>query len=160
MRIAGIDPALAVTGYGILEQCGTRLRLVEAGVIRTNARQSHPERLATIHRGIVSLIDEFAPDIMVLEKLYAHWRHPATAYVLGQARGVICLASAEHRLPLVEYGATRVKKAVVGQGHASKVQVQRMVVSQLGLTKTPRYHDTTDALALAMTHFFQVRSQR
>ena len=94
----------------------------------------------------------------MLEKLYAHHHHPTTAYILGHARGVICLACARNRnLPLMEYAATRVKKAVLGHGLASKAQVQRMVASILDLDSLPKYTDVSDALALAIAHSYMAR---
>jgi crossover junction endodeoxyribonuclease RuvC len=108
---------------------------------------------------MIKLISDTKPDVMVLEKLYAHYRHPTTAYLLGQARGVICLACATKNIPLVEYAATRVKKAIVGRGLASKNQVQRMVANTLSLSSLPRYLDVTDALALAIAHSYMVRSK-
>jgi crossover junction endodeoxyribonuclease RuvC len=95
-----------------------------------------------------------------LEKIYAHYRHPTTSYILGQARGVICLAGAVKNIPLIEYAATRVKKAVVGQGLASKLQVQRMVAGVLQLNNLPKYMDVTDALALAIAHSYMMRPKR
>jgi crossover junction endodeoxyribonuclease RuvC len=96
----------------------------------------------------------------VLEKLYAHYRHPTTAYLLGQARGVICLACATQNLPLVEYAATRVKKAIIGHGLASKGQVQRMIARLLNLSEIPRSTDVTDALALAIAHSYIIRTDK
>ena len=152
MRILGVDPALSVTGYGVIETKSSSLSLVEAGVVVTSPRQSIALRLNKIHRAIAQLISETKPQVMVLEKLYAHYRHPTTAHILGQARGVICLAAAERGIPLVEYPATRVKKAIVGKGLAGKYQVQRMVAMTLGIRKLPRYTDVTDALALAIAY--------
>ncbi|MDD2680455.1 MAG: crossover junction endodeoxyribonuclease RuvC [Candidatus Omnitrophica bacterium] len=157
MKILGIDPALTITGYGLVQARGSRLSLVEAGIISTSAKETITRRLDKIYRGIVKLISDTSPDVLVLEKIYAHYRHPTTAYILGQARGVICLACATKNIPLVEYAATRVKKAVVGQGLASKVQVQRMVAGLLGLSSLPKYTDITDALALAIAHSYIVR---
>ena len=152
MRILGIDPALTITGYGVVDFNKNKLVLLEAGVIKTSTRQLMPERLKIIYEGVTELISETKPDAMVLEKLYAHYHHPTTAYILGQARGVICLTSAQANIPLVEYSATRVKKAVVGQGLASKYQVQRMVADLLHLGHLPKYTDVTDALALAIAY--------
>lgn len=152
MVILGIDPALSVTGYGVIDFTGNKFSLIEAGIIATSPKQEVAERLSKIHRMVRQLILDTLPDVLVLEKLYAHYRHPTTAYILGQARGVICLACALEKLPLVEYGATRVKKAVVGKGLASKYQVQRVVASLLGLKQLPKYTDVTDALALAIAH--------
>lgn len=153
MIILGIDPALTITGYGVIDvNYKNKLSLIEAGIIKTSSRQYVPQRLGKIHRAIVSLISETKPDVMVLEKLFAHYHHPTTAYILGQARGVICLASAEKNIPLIEYAATRIKKAIVGRGQASKHQVQRMVTDLLCLGQVPKYNDITDALALAIAH--------
>ena len=154
MRILGVDPALTVTGYGLIESIKSRLFIIEAGVVITNSKKNIQERLDKIHRCILKLINESKPDVMVLEKLYAHYRHPVTAYLLGQARGVICLACAKGNIPLVEYAATRVKKAIIGTGLASKYQVQRMVVNILNLRSLPKYTDVTDALALAVAHSY------
>ena len=111
-----------------------------------------PKRLDKIYKGITKLINDTNPDSLVLEKLYAHYRHPTTAIILGQARGVICLACAANNIPLIEYSATRVKKAIVGKGLASKQQVQRMVANALNIKCLPKYMDVTDALALAIAH--------
>jgi crossover junction endodeoxyribonuclease RuvC len=152
MVILGIDPALSVTGYGVIDFTKNKFSLIEAGIIATSPKHEITERLSKIYRMVRQLILDTLPDVLVLEKLYAHYRHPTTAYILGQARGVICLACALEKLPLVEYGATRVKKAVVGKGLASKYQVQRVVANLLGLKQLPKYTDVTDALALAIAH--------
>lgn len=158
MRILGIDPALTVTGYGIIDFKKGRLSLLGAGIVSTSRKQTLPQRLNKIHRVISKLISDIKPDVVVLEKLYAHYRHPTTAYLLGQARGVICLASAEANIPLVEYQATRVKKAIVGYGLASKYQIQRMVANILNLNSLPqRNTDVSDALALAITHSYIIK---
>ncbi|MDD5565842.1 MAG: crossover junction endodeoxyribonuclease RuvC [Candidatus Omnitrophica bacterium] len=159
MKILGIDPALTITGYGIINFNGTQLRLLKAGALITTPKESLPERLEKIYDGVLRLIKEHVPDVMVLEKLYAHYRHPTTAYLLGEARGVVCLACAKSKLALVEYAATRVKKSVVGRGHASKFQVEKMVVTMLGLRTLPRYADVTDALALAITYAHTLRGR-
>lgn len=157
MRILGIDPALTVTGYGVIDTEKKKIVLLEAGIISTSPKDALPNRLDKIYRGIKKLIVDTKPDCMVLEKLYAHYRHPTTAYILGEARGVICLACASEHIPLIEYPATRIKKAIVGKGLASKIQVQRMVVNTLGINHAPKYTDVTDALALAIAHSFMVR---
>lgn len=152
MKILGIDPALAITGYGVIDFSKRKLFLLEAGVIKTSVREPLPQRLNRIYEGMSNLISEIKPDVAVLEKLYAHYAHPTTAYLLGHARGVICLTCAEANIPLVEYAATRIKKAIVGGGLASKYQVQRMVANLLNLDHLPKYTDVTDALALAIAH--------
>ncbi len=160
MKILGVDPALTVTGYGVILAQENKFSLIEAGVIITKPKEDINRRLGKIYSGIINLIVDTNPDVLVLEKIYAHYRHPTTSYILGQARGVICLASATKNIPLVEYAATRVKKAVVGQGLASKLQVQRMVAGILELKNLPKYTDVTDALALAIAHSYIARSKR
>lgn len=152
MIILGVDPALKITGYGVIDAKKNSLNLIEAGIISTTPKEQLQKRLDKIYRAITKLISDTRPDVLVLEKLYAHYRHPTTAYLLGQARGVICLACATKHIPLAEYAATRVKKALVGKGLASKSQVQRMVAVALNLKTLPKYMDVTDALALAIAH--------
>ncbi len=154
MIILGLDPALTITGYGVIQVKGSVLGLREAGIIRTCAKDPTPKRLDKIYRGVIKLIEDTKPDCLVLEKIYSHYRHPTTAYILGQARGVICLAAATKKIPFYEYAATRIKKAIVGKGLASKAQVQKMVTHTLGLKTMPGYMDVTDALALAIAHSY------
>ncbi len=152
MRVLGIDPGLQVTGYGLLVARGTRVRVVEAGVVRTEARRPLEERLRRLHDLVRGVIAELAPDSIVVEDLYSHYRHPVTAILMGHARGVIFLAAAEAGVPVVSYGATRIKKSLTGEGRASKEQVQRMVQSALGLRTLPEPPDVADALAVALCH--------
>jgi crossover junction endodeoxyribonuclease RuvC len=159
MIILGIDPALTITGYGAIEVNNKTIALLEAGIIPTSPKEKLPGRLDKLYRLTIKLISDTKPDVMVLEKLFAHYRHPTTAYLLGQARGVIVLACATKNIPLAEYAATRVKKAIVGRGLASKLQVQRMVMSNLNLDNVPKYTDVTDALALAIAHSYIMRSR-
>ena len=158
MIILGIDPALTVTGYGVIDFKKNAMCLIEAGIIKTDSKDPLPQRLNKIYNSVIKLIDDTHPDCLVLEKLYAHYRHPVTAFILGQARGVICLATATKNIPLIEYAATRVKKAIVGKGLASKLQVQRMVGNALNLNSLPKYTDVTDALALAIAHSQIIRT--
>ena len=141
MRILGVDPALSITGFGIIDEKKNGLCLVDAGIVKTRAKDSISIRLAVIYKGIFQRVKQFRPDCIILEKLYVHYRHPTTAYILGQARGIICLVSADADIPLFEYAATRVKKAIVGAGLASKFQVQRMVSNILGLKQLPKHQD-------------------
>lgn len=159
MVILGIDPALTITGYGVIKTRGNNLFLLEAGIISTSAKEKFPQRMHKIYQAIIKLLSDTNPGVLVLEKLYAHYRHPTTAYVLGHARGIICLACAVKNIPLVEYAATRVKKAVVGNGLASKYQVQRMVAGILSLKDLPKYMDVTDALALAIAHSYIIKAK-
>lgn len=159
MIILGVDPALAITGYGVIQAKGASLSLIEAGIIETKAKESTPQRLNRLYQGILKLISDTRCDCLVLEKIYSHYKHPATACILGQARGVICLAAADKGLPFFEYAATRVKKSIVGKGLASKAQVQRMVSQTLGLKTLSCYMDVTDALALAIAHSYIIKAK-
>ena len=151
-RILGVDPGLNVTGYGVIDDSGGKLRLVEGGVVRTKASEALGQRLAAIHEGIASVISENGPDVVVVEELYSTYAHPKTAILMGHARGVAYLAASHSGLPVASYTATRVKKSLTGTGSASKQQLQRMVCQLLGLDEAPKPADVTDALALAICH--------
>jgi crossover junction endodeoxyribonuclease RuvC len=152
MRVLGIDPGLQVTGYGVLQARGARLQVVEAGVVRTDERQPLAERIRKLHGAIAGLVAELKPDAIAVEELYSHYRHPATAILMGHARGVVFLAAAEAGVPVVSYAATRIKKSLTGEGRASKEQMQRMVQSALHLRALPQPADVADALAVALCH--------
>ena len=148
---------MRVTGYGLIQVPGTSfqdkdIELVEAGVIHAGAKLGIASRLKKIYKGLSELIAEQSPDVLVIEKLYAHYKHPATAILMGHARGVVCLLSGTKDVPLVSLAATHVKKAVTGQGHAGKMQVQRMIQHRLGLKKLPEPPDVADALAVAISY--------
>ncbi len=152
MRVLGIDPGLRVTGYGLVEVKGLRTRVVEAGVVRSDDKAALPDRIRKIHLSVRDVIRELAPDAIVVEALYSHYGHPRTAILMGHARGVMLLAAAEAAVPVVTYTATRIKKALTGNGRASKEQVQRMIQSTLHLKTLPQPADVADALAVALCH--------
>lgn len=152
MRILGIDPGLCTTGYGLIEAGPRGLRLIEAGVVRTSAKEKIEVRLDRIYEGLNSLIKEFKPDVLVIEQLYSHYKHPMTAILMGHARGTVCLLARRSGAALVGYSATRVKKAVTGAGHASKYQIQRMIQNIFNMKSAPNPPDISDALALAVAH--------
>jgi crossover junction endodeoxyribonuclease RuvC len=153
-RILGIDPGLNVTGYGVLETAGGGLRLCEAGIVESKARDSLPSRLAAIYHGVAEVIGGLGPKVMALEELYSHYQRPRTAILMGHARGVICLAAAQAGIPVVHYSATQVKKILTGSGRASKGQVQRAIQHELGLSALPDPPDVADALAIALCHCY------
>lgn len=161
MRVLGVDPGLRVTGYAVIScpdrRAGSRVELVEAGVIRTREKSGIAERLAEIYRSLAEVVSELAPDVVVIEKLYAHYKHPATAILMGHARGVVCLLSGERKLPLASIASTHVKKTVTGKGHASKWQVQKMVQQTLDLKSVPEPPDVADAMAIALAYVFNRR---
>lgn len=145
---------MAVTGYGAIVSNKNGVILQEAGIIKTSIKDSLPVRLEKIFEAVDNIILETKPQVVVLEKIYSHYGHPTTSYILGHARGVICLACAKNKVEVAEYAATRVKKAIVGKGLASKEQVQRMIQSIFNIKELPRYNDVTDALALAVAHSY------
>jgi len=153
MIILGVDPGLAVTGYGVIEaHRGKRIHLKEAGVIRTKPSHTIAVRLEKIFTNIIDITKEYDPEVLVLEKLYSHYKHPVTSILMGHARGVVCLAAGSSKIKLINFPSTRIKKAVTGRGHASKMQVQGMIQELLGLKTKPQPMDVADALACAVTY--------
>src|SRR5262245_32316131 len=125
LRILGIDPGLQVTGYAVLEVGPQRLRVCEAGVIRSaegRAATDMAGRLLSLYNGLVEVMDQFHPNVVAVEQLYAHYEHPRTAILMAHARGMAFLAAAQRGIPVVSYNATRIKKTVTGNGRASKEQ--------------------------------------
>jgi len=157
MRILGIDPGLDTTGYGIIE--GSNFKVIEAGVIKTESRTPIQTRLHKIYASLSAIINEYKPGVLVLEKIYSHYQHPTTAILMGHARGAVCLACGIHNIKLVNYPSTRIKKAITGNGQASKHQVQRMVQSLLNLKSAPEPVDVSDALAMAISYCFIEKGQ-
>jgi crossover junction endodeoxyribonuclease RuvC len=151
VKIFGIDPGSDRTGYGCVETDGSRHRVVTSGVIRTPSAATFPEKLLSIHAGLVTLIEECQPDCVAVENLF-HAVNARSALKLGHARGVAMLAAVKAGLPIAEYTPAEVKRAVVGYGRAEKHQVQRMVTLILGLSVAPTPHDASDALAVAICH--------
>ena len=151
MKIFGIDPGSARTGYGCVETEGSRHAIITSGAIRTAASAPLPEKLLTIHAGLASLLSECQPDCVAIENLFTAV-NVRSALTLGHARGVAMLAAVEAGLPVFEYTPAEVKRAVVGYGRAEKQQVQQMVKLILGLAVLPTPFDASDALAIAICH--------
>ena len=148
MKVLGIDPGTAALGYGIVERSRGRLREVDHGCLITSADLSMPERLLAIHALVIELIELHQPDLMGVERLFFS-RNVQTALGVGQARGVVLLAAAQHGTPVREATPNEVKSAIAGYGAADKEQVQRMVQLVLGMSELPRPDDAADALAIA-----------
>jgi len=149
MRVIGIDPGTAVTGYGVVEARDNRLQAVTYGVIRTRSGLPAANRLEKIHNGLKEIIADHKPQVASIEKLFVS-KNPAAALAVGQARGVSLLAAVSSGLEVVEFSPVEVKQAVVGYGKADKRQVQEMVKVLLGLSEVPRPDDAADGLALAI----------
>jgi crossover junction endodeoxyribonuclease RuvC len=150
MRILGIDPGLLITGYGVVDFSGARPKLVDGGVIRLNGKASLADRLVVLERELNGLIEEYRPDICAVEQLYSHYNHPRTAILMGHARGVILLAARREKVVVEQFSANRIKKSVVGHGHAGKDQVQRAIMQLLKLNTPLKPPDVADALAVAI----------
>lgn len=148
MKVLGIDPGTAALGYGIVERTGGRLREVDHGCLTTSPDLSMPERLLAIHTLVDELIALHQPDLIGVERLFFS-RNVQTALGVGQARGVVLLAAAQHGTPVREATPNEVKSAIAGYGAADKEQVQRMVQLVLGMSELPRPDDAADALAIA-----------
>jgi crossover junction endodeoxyribonuclease RuvC len=147
--VLGIDPGTAALGYGIVEATRGRVREVDHGCLVTSPDLSLPERLLAIHTLVDDLIALHQPQIVAVERLFFS-KNVQTAFAVGQARGVVLLAAAEHEVPVREATPNEVKSAIAGYGAADKEQVQRMVQMVLAMPERPRPDDAADALAIAV----------
>lgn len=151
MRILGIDPGVAIVGFGLIETGGGRQRMLQYGAITTPAGEPLAARLAQISRDMEELIDTFQPDEMSIEELFFS-KNITTGIAVAHARGVILCAAEKKQLPIYEYTPMQVKQAVVGYGLADKKQVMDMTRRLLKLKAVPRPDDAADALAIALCH--------
>jgi crossover junction endodeoxyribonuclease RuvC len=158
MRVIGLDPGLGTTGWGVIEAEGNHLRHIADGVVDTDTDQPLAARLASLHEALAALLAAWRPDAAAVEETFVN-RNPASTLKLGQARGVVLLAPALLGIPVAEYQATAVKRAVVGQGHAAKEQVQAMVRMLLP-GAAPGRADAADALAVAICHAHHAATAR
>ena len=151
MKILGIDPGTATTGWGLVEKDGSKLKLGACGCILTPAKQDQPIRLAHIYSELDKIIKKEKPDVFSIEKLF-FINNIKTAMTVGEARGVCLLVAEQNKLPIFEYTPLQVKQALTGYGKAEKSQIQMMVKMVLKLTEIPKPDDMADALAIAITH--------
>lgn len=151
MIIFGIDPGIAIVGYGVVEYKGNKFKLIDVGTITTDSSYTFPERLKIVYNELTSLLDKYSPDSVAIEELFFN-KNIKTAINVGQARGVQMLAAINKDLDIYEYTPLQVKQGVVGYGRAEKRQVQEMVKLILGLNKVPKPDDAADALAVAICH--------
>ena len=156
MRVLGVDPGTATTGYGVVEETADGLNALAFGVITTPAGQPMPQRLQTIYRELVRLAHEWQADEAAVEELFFS-TNVRTAMSVGQARGVALLALADAGLPIAEYSPLVIKQALTGYGRADKRQMQEMTRLLLGLDDIPRPDDAADALAVAVCHLHSAR---
>ncbi len=152
MRILGIDPGTGILGFGVIEVTdGSKPVLVDAGVIRTPAKQADSGRLYTIYNELKEIIASQKPKAMAVEKLFFA-QNVTTAMSVSQARGVVLLVGEQYRLELHEYTPLQIKQALTGYGRADKKQIQEMVRIILELKEAPKPDDCADALAAAICH--------
>jgi crossover junction endodeoxyribonuclease RuvC len=150
MIILGIDPGLQVCGYAVVEHTLLDNKLIEAGVFRTDGKRELAERLCQIAGDIEQVLKAHKPDAVAVEQLYAHYKHPRTAILMGHARGVILQKAAEAEASVKSFSATRIKKSLTGNGRASKNQMQRAIQTVLALPDVPEPPDVADAIAIAL----------
>lgn len=153
MIILGVDPGLAIVGYGVIEIIGNKIKMLEYGTIQTYPKDNTQDRLAIIYKELINIINEFKPDEVAFEKLY-HEKNTKTFINVSQARGVEVLACVNASLRLYEYTPLQIKQALTGYGRATKVQMQEAVKRYLNLDGIPKPDDAADALAIAICHSF------
>ncbi len=150
MIVLGVDPGLSATGYAVLEAGNGRPSVREAGCARSGSRRPLETRVRTIYDELKTVTERWRPELAVLEGLYAEYRYPRTAILMGHVRGVICLAADQTGAQVVEVSPAEVKQALTGSGRASKKQIQRAVARMLSLKELPESDHVCDAIALAL----------
>lgn len=160
-RILGLDPGLAILGFGAIDCVNNSQKLgadyvtvVDFGVIRTSSDTEMGKRLCILFDDLHTLVTELKPDLVAIEKLFFY--RMSNTILVAQARGVLLLALAQHNLPCVEFTPAQIKQALTGYGNADKSEVQEAVARELDLTQTPQPDDAADALAVALTAWFQI----
>lgn len=158
MIIIGIDPGLNTSGYGVLRYERNKLSYLAAGTIKTAKSCTFSEKLEVLYTNCTSILEDYHPDVFAIEETFSNI-NPRSSLKLGHARGVLMLAGQMAGLPVYEYPATIVKKALTGTGSATKEQVKYMVMSLLKIKALPGTYDVSDALAIALTHYNQLHYQ-
>ena len=156
MRILGIDPGFAITGYSIIDYQGNKFKLIDSGAVTTKAGESFPLRLTKIYDDLSMIIDEYKPDAISVEELFFN-NNVKTAINVAQARGVVLVVGCQKQIPTYEYTPLQIKQAVAGYGRADKIQVQKMVKAILNVEKLPKLDGTTDSMAAAICHAHSAR---
>lgn len=151
MLIMGIDPGIAILGYGFIEYKGNSFKAIEYGAITTQAGTPMSQRLSIIHNQLTELIEKYKPDAFAAEELFFN-KNIKTALTVAHARGVAIVVASNMGLPIYEYTPLQVKQAIAGYGRAEKKQMQQMVKVLLGLKEVPKPDDVADALAVAICH--------
>ena len=157
--ILGVDPGTLATGFGVVESHQNKLRVLHYDVVKNRSDRSMPIRLKAIYSALCTVIERFHPDEFAIETAF-YGKNIQSALKIGHARGVAILAAVNYEIPTAEYSPREVKKSVVGNGAASKDQVQYMVRTLLHLRETPKFYDATDALAVAICHILRSSAPR
>ena len=152
--ILGIDPGTAIMGYGLIKESGSKMELINMGVIKLDHLDDHPLKLQRIFEKTLALIDEYHPDCMALEAPF-YGKNIQVMLKLGRAQGVAMAAGLSRNLPITEYSPRKIKQAITGNGNAGKEQVAAMLQNLLSFKETPEFLDATDGLAVAVCHSFQ-----
>jgi crossover junction endodeoxyribonuclease RuvC len=151
MIVLGVDPGAGTTGYGVVERKGSHITLLECGVVRTDPASPLPKRLKEIYEGISEVLSRHKAEVVAVEGVF-YGKNVRTTVILGHARGAILLAATMRDLPVAEYSPAEIKSAVVGNGRATKEQVQFMIQRLLRLKEPPRPSDAADGVAAALCH--------
>ena len=152
--VLGLDPGTNVMGYGVIHIRGSKMSILQFGVIQLSKFESHELRLKKIFERVLALVDEFKPDEVALEAPF-FGKNVQSMLKLGRAQGVAMSAALYREVPITEYAPKKVKQSVTGNGNASKEQVARMLMSILGIKELPKLLDASDALAVAVCHHYQ-----
>ena len=153
MRILGIDPGLARVGYGVIDVSSKQKVMLDCGIIRTDSNQKEGDRMVEIAGDLRQLIRKWDPDLAVVEKFFFY--RSSTTISVVQARGVLIMTLARFKIPILEFPPMQIKLAIAGSGHANKDEVLSGVMRELNLESPPRPDDAADALAIALTGWFQ-----
>lgn len=153
VKILGIDPGIARCGWGILLVESSKLKVQSYGCVETSKNTDSQDRLVYVYQEVIKIIKKYKPDVLAIEELFFN-TNAKTAFTVGQARGVVLLASAKQNIPVVTYTPLQVKMAVTGYGRAEKTQIGQMVKVLLKLKEIPKPDDVVDAIAVALTHAF------
>lgn len=151
MIILGVDPGIAIVGWGVIEYHNGRMRAMDYGAITTSSDMRTEDRIAAVYREMTEIIEKYTPDAMAIEELFFN-TNQKTGIIVAEARGVLLLAARLRNVPVYEYTPLQIKQSVVGYGRAEKHQIIQMVTMFLHLEKPPKPDDTADALACAITH--------
>lgn len=156
MRIIGVDPGIGRMGWGVIEATPSKQTALQYGCIETFPKDSEEKRIEQIYKELMTIFTEYTPKALAIEELFFS-KNVTTAFTVGHARGIVLLVAAQYKIPIFSYNPGNVKVAVTGFGKADKKQISQMVKIILKLKEVPKLDDTTDALAIALTHAFSAK---